>query len=292
MVFNKAEKFDKLKGLGEKNLDLVNKGVNGLKKTLDRIQEGNLKDVFDRNFYGFISLNRGCGVKTVACQVAYELSRSYRVCVIDCDLLMPGMGVLFNTPVTEDMSVMRYFNSNKEIADTFIEVKGVRNLWLISASPLDDPVEVAGISEESFNELFRYIKDTFDYVIASIPYFPFGEWFVCTLPFIDRGYFVWDEQVDNALNTKGVLRYINKISDKANSVNNIILNKRTSMAYPYNKIEEAECTLVTEIPFSFDVMRAKNEGRIYVAKGADEGYMDGINVLIRDIKSGQEINRA
>lgn len=280
-----------LGGLGDKRIKVGGQGLQSIKKSLEDIQDKGLVDDFDNSFYAFISLNKGSGAKTTATHIAYELSKRYRVCLLDCNLLQPGTGVLLNTPVTKDMSVMGYFNSNKEIIDVFIEPEGMENLWLISASPVDNPLGIATISEESYDQLVDYVKRTFDYVIAYVPYFPLGEWFVNTLKFIDKGYFVWDEQIDNVINTKVVLDYINKISDRANCVNNIILNKKTEMAYPYFKIEEIGCDLVVELPFIEDILMAKNEGRLYVkSSGVDKGYRDGLGVIIKDIKSGQFMN--
>lgn len=266
------------------NRDKIKETIVG---TLDEIQQGDIVG-FDKRCYGFISLNNGAGTKTVATNVAIELSKKYSVCIVDFNIFQPGVWVLLNTPVKSETSLVRYFASNMELKDGFLAVDGVKNLRFLSTSPLDPPMLMGDVRKEDIDNLLDYVKEAFDYVIIYMNYNPFAEWFVYSLFHLDKGYFVWDEQVDCALKTKVVLDFVHKVSGKANNINNIILNKATRRAYDYKRIDQIESNFISELPFVVDIINAKNLGKIYMkSDGVDKRYSAGIKVIVSDIEEGQ-----
>ena len=256
--------------------------------TVDVLYDETILGDFDKNCFGFISLNNGAGAKTVATNVAIELSNKYRVCLVDLNLYQPGVWVLLNTPVKENNSLVRYFSSNLDIDGTFLNVKGLKNLRLISASPLDSPMVIDNVYKENLDSYINNLKGIYDYVILSMNYNPFAEWFVYPLFHLNEGYFIWDEQVDCVLKTKVVLDFIHKISDRANNVNNVIINKAENVAYDYSRIDQIECNFISELPFEYDIFNFKNKGQIYMKSGSvSKKYQTGINNIVLKIEEGQ-----
>lgn len=260
----------------------IKDGFDFAKKAAEKLAEE-----FDRSTYGFISLNNGAGATTTAINTALELSKKYRVCILDCNFTQPSVGVTLSTPILQEKSILNYFNSSAEISDCVNDVKNNKNLWVVSTSPVDHPRDMAEIDEQLLRELLIYLEKSFQYLILDLSYDPFAEWFVFALEYADRGYFIWDEQIDNALKTKVALDYVHQLTNKANNINNVIINKRTRYTFPYPKIEEIQCNLIAEIPYLHDLVILKNEGKVY--SGKDKRYNKSLEELIQDIENGQDL---
>lgn len=265
----------------------------GLKKAREVVEEiKNSVHVgkFAKNFYGFISLNNGAGAKTVAVNTAIELAKDYKVCLVDCNLFQPGLCHTLNNQINKEDSLSRYLNSSVEKEKVFKTVSGVQNMWMVSASPLDSPLDFIRVDEDTYKSLLDYIKESFDYVIAYMPYHPLSEMFAFTLDYLDRGYIVWDDQVDCGTKTAFLLQYVNDTSKKANEINNVILNKLPKKRdYSVSLIKNVECNLIATFPFNGNIPLAKNEGKIFNAKNmGDKDYLDNMKLLIDDIKNGQK----
>lgn len=260
--------------------------INKLGKVLDKIGEANIdNEGTGFNTFSFTSLNNGAGAKTVASQIAYLLaSENERVCLIDCDLISPCLGYMMNTIIGRDESVIGYTNFDKELNEVLIKVKGINNLWLISASPADRLVDVGRVNKKHWNNLIKNVKSIFDFVIINLNYNPFAEWFVHTLPFIDKGFIVVDEQIETILKTKYFLSFVHSISNKAGALNNIIVNKCTDNPFEISKYKDIECNIICELPFKKEIMVSKNEGKIYLkSSGASNEYIDGVKEIVREI---------
>ena len=236
--------------------------------------------------YMFVSLNNGAGCKTIASQVALALAQGEKdiVGIFDGDFFMPVMSSVMNTTIGKEDSILNYFNAGKEINECIIESKEAKNIKLVSASPVDKPVELLNVDREMVEDLYDYLKKTFDYFIICIPYLPLCEWFVYGLSYVDKGYLVWDEQPTNAVKTRIVLDFVNSVSDKANSINNIIINKRTKYGFPYEEIDKIECNYITEFPFVEELDRLRKEGKQYVKQSAiDNNFKEGLNELMENM---------
>jgi len=262
-----------------------------ISKAKEKVEEMK-KDIhigkFAKNFYGFISLNNGAGTKTIAVNTAIELAKEYKVCLLDCNFFQPGICHTLNSQVYEDDSISKYLNSSVEKEKVFKPITGFQNIWLVGASPLDFPLNFDKINEGTYKELLNYIKESFDYVIAYMPYHPLAESFIYTLEYVDKGYIVWDDQVDCGTKTKFLLDYVNVISKKANCINNVILNKLPKRDYSVNLVKNVECNLVVTFPFNNNIPLSKNEGKVFNAKNiGDKSYVDNTKLLMNDIKSGQ-----
>lgn len=261
-------------------------GIGKLKSKFEAIRDESNVAQIDNNCFGFISLNKGGGSKTVASAVALELSKKYRVCVVDCNFVQPGMGVLLETPIRTSMSVMNYFTSSAEIPDCIHPVKNQKNMWIVSTSPVDSPQPMADLRRDRFKELIEYLKKSFDLLIFNISYNPFAEWFILPLGYLDKGYIVWDEQTDNIVMTEAMISYVHQTTDSANIINNIIINKKTRYPIQYEAIKRIECELMTEIPFDGNIMLAKNEGKILLDnKNIDKRFFKEISKISKDIES-------
>lgn len=273
----------------ETKLDIERSFVDRIKETFETAKKEaeRAAEEFDRTTYGIISVNNGAGSTTTAVNIALELSKKYRVCILDCNFPQPSVGITLSNPVVPEKSIMNYFNSSAEISDCVMDVKNKKNLWMVSTSPVDHPRDMADLDEELLRDLIKYLQKSFQYLILDLNYNPFAEWFVYALDYVDKAYFVWDEQIDNVIKTKAVLDYVHQISNKANNINNVILNKRTKFTFPYEKITEIECNLIAEIPYLHDLVVMKNEGKVYV--GSDKRYNKSIGEIVEDIEDGQDM---
>lgn len=276
--------FSLFKNIDKPDIDLLKSNVTDMVSNIRK--EVDASD-YTGSCFGFISLNNGAGVKTTAVNVAIELSKKYRVCILDCNFIQPGAWVLLDTPIKEEKSLTKFLVSKQEIADCFIPVEGLKNIWLISTDPLDSPILLGSISKETIDEMMDYLKRAFDYIIMPMTYNPYAEWFVYILYHLDKGYFVWDDQVDCALKTKVVLDYVHRISSKASQINNVILNKLFKGAYDYELIAKVECDYITELPYVREIPLDKNTGKIYMKRSSiNKKYKEGIEAIAEDIQSG------
>lgn len=283
-IYDETEKIP-IKEVSESVIDRV-KGALGTIKRQVEVEE------FDRSVYGFISLNNGAGATTVAVNTAVELSKKYRVCILDCDFLQPNVGINLSTPVLPDKSILNHLNSSGDLKDCILDVKNNKNLWLVSTSPVDFPGAMASeIGEKEFADLINYLKKSFQYLILNMSYEPISEWFVYSVANLDKGYFVWDEQIDNKIKTEVAIDYVNQVTKKAQSINNVIINKRTNYTFPYSKVEEAQCNLIAEIPYLHDIFIMKNEGKIFKSN-QDKRYAKSIKEIVKDIEKEQNMGGA
>lgn len=260
--------------------------ITGMKNLFDNLRDTEVLEDIQSNMYAFISLNNGTGAKTVATQIAVEMSKeNKRVGLIDMNFIQPGLSFMVNETVTKDKSILQYFNAGADIKDCIIPVKERKNMWLVSTSPLDIPLDMAEINHEMLSEMLDYFETSFDYVIMYMSYLPLAEWFVYTLEHIDKGYIIWDEQLDNILKTKAMIDFVHQISYKANSINNIVLNKTSDEAYNFNAIDEIQCNFIGELPYIKEIQLLKNEGKLYLDKkmNVDKKYRDGVEKIIKDM---------
>lgn len=263
--------------------------LNKVKETIEIIKSEAYVETFNRNLFTFVGLNNGSGAKTLAVNVAVELAKDNKVCLLDANLFQPGLCHVLDSPVGKESSISRYLNYSTEKDQIKIPIKNVANLWLISASPSDDPIEYSEVMQDVYVDLMKHLKEAFDFVIVYVPYHPFSETFVYTLDFIDKGYFVWDEQIDCGSKTKMILDYTNTISKKANVINNVILNKLSDREYPYDLVKNMECELVAEFPYSKNILLSKNEGRIYNSRTTGEkAFTKGLEKLVADLERSRK----
>jgi len=233
----------------------------------------------------FISLNNGAGAKTILSNIAVQLNSKYRICLFDANFYQPSLASLFGEVVTKEKSILNYFNLGKELQGCINEVKGQKNMWVVSTSPVDSPIDMASLDSTKVTGLAQFLKDNFDYLLIYMSYNPFAEWFLDVLPVVDKGYIIWDEHPENVIKTKTMLKFIHQTSNKATVVNNIIINKRTDIAYPYTVIDELQCYFISELPFNIDIMKLASEGKIYMTtKRIDKNYESGIKTIIENLQ--------
>lgn len=248
-----------------------------------KISEGLVtEEIAFNNVIGFISLRNGAGAATVLSNVAYLLAEdNSRTCIVDLSFFMPNLYTFYNKKITKDKSFINYFNSGRPIPEVLNQIND--NLWLISMSFATKPYESGFIDEHSIKNAIKELKKTFDFVLLYMPYEPLQEFFIDALALVDRGYIVWDEQIDCAPKTNQMIDWVYKMSSStvANKINNIILNKRTERGYPEEVISKIQCDLITELPFDKEIPETKNNGTVYFEAGTPKkAYQEGIIKLI------------
>lgn len=261
---------------------------NKVGSVLNKIQEINVEtenEYIRFNVFSFMSLNNGTGAKTVASQIAYLLeSKNTKVCLLDGDIIHPYLGYNLNTIIEKETSLLQYTNYGKEINEVYNKVKGVDNLWIVSASLKDKVVEKGNVGKQEWENLIKTLKETFDFVVILLNYNPFAEWFIYSLPYIDKGFIVVDEQLESIFRTKYFIEFVNSISARANSLNNIIINKCTNNPFEPDRYKDIKCNVISELPFINDIVLAKNEGKIYIKSGkVSNDYLDGMKNIITEI---------
>nr|WP_243735260.1 AAA family ATPase [Paenibacillus turpanensis] len=229
-----------------------------------------MKDLYFCSNFGFISLLNGAGASTLAVNTASLLSRQgKKVLLLDANFHQPNLFHFFNgMSVPDEKSVSMYFANKITEKDLNLKVPGHENLWLISASPTDRVDKIMHANEENISRLMEYVSNTFDFVIADIPYLPFASWFLDIIEHMDKSVVVWDEQIDCGYKTMQLIDFLDEHSDCVNMMKNIVVNKKTKRAYEFDKIKsQYNCNFVCSIPYIEEMSELKSNGELILDSG-------------------------
>ncbi|WP_426450868.1 tyrosine-protein kinase family protein [Paenibacillus sp. S-38] len=247
-------------------MDFLNRTKKIIEYNVEKIQS---ESYFCSNF-GFVSLLNGAGTSTLAANTASLLSKQEKkVLLLDANFHQPNLFYFFDgLEVPESQSLSMYFANKIEEKELNIRVPGHENLWLISTSPKDRVDKILQANEDNLGRLMEYVSETFDFVIADIPYLPMSEWFIEILERMDKSIIVWDEQNDCGYKTLQMLEFLDSHSDCVNMVKNVVVNKRTKRAYELDKIKkEFNCNYVCSVPYIDDMDELKAAGELIINSG-------------------------
>lgn len=239
-----------------------------LKRTKQIIEhdiERLLKDLYFCSNFGFISLLNGAGTSTLAANTASLLSRQgKKVLLLDGHFHQPNLFHFFHgMTVPEEKSVAMYFANKISEQDLNQKVPGHEHLWLISASPNDRVDKILHANENNLERLMEYVSNTFDFVIADIPYIPYVSWFIEIVEHMDKSVVVWDEQIDCGYKTMQLIDFLDEHSDCVNMMKNIVVNKKTKRAYEFDKIKsQYNCNYVCALPYIEEMVDLKANGEL------------------------------
>ncbi|MEO2202452.1 AAA family ATPase [Paenibacillus pabuli] len=240
-----------------------------------------LSDYSHSNF-GVIGLNNGAGASTTAVSLAISLARqNKKVLLLDADIFQPSLYFFFSgLVIPSEKSFIRYLAKETKETDISIKVPGYDNLWLTTVSPQDQLENLLSANVEQYRLMLKYIVDTFDFVIARVPYQPYSTLFYETVQAMDRSFMVWDEQNDSAIKAQSVVNHFRNFSANAGHMNRVVINKRTKSPFDYDKIDELNCKLLAEIPLQKVAPKAKDSGENLLAySGVSREYLAAIKQL-------------
>lgn len=237
-------------------------------KTTQKLES--LQDLMQRSTsghsFGFIGLNNGSGATTLAVNYAALLaSEGAKTVLLDGNLMQPNCFYHFKKfEMDPDKSLSRYFKDQITLKDLNQPVPGHNNLFLISAHPTDNPVFLMHEPEHIIT-LMDSLLETFDYVVADLPYLPHHAIFIYTIQRLDKGLTVWNEGLDCGYLGAQVIEYINMHSNRGSSMNNIVINQYEGSPFDPAKIRsEFKANFVTTIPFISEMRSLKNSGELVI----------------------------
>lgn len=237
--------------------------------------------------FSFTSVGGGTGTSTIILYIAQYLAKEQnkQVCVVDLDFLQPDLLYNLNVDVTTENTILNYLKGLKKLQDCYIEDELIPNLRLVTASP-KDPLELLlnlRTDEDVIGNLIDQVQNVFDYVLINLPYRQPFITFIEPISRIDRGYLVADERLSALMKIKGILSFIQSYQGKASIFNQLILNKRTEYDYPYEKIKEINCELVSEIPYEEDLIHYMNVRKPLINQKVSVEFQKAIFNIIEDM---------
>lgn len=236
--------------------------------------------------FSFTSIGGGTGTSGLIVYLAQHLAKyeNKQVCVVDLNFLQPDLLYNFNVDVTTENTIMNYIKGSANLKQCLIQDSVLKNIRLVTASPKDDLLLMMNIDTEK--EVIGKLLTTlniFDVVLINLPYHPAMITFVEPLNHIDRGYVVLDERLSNLKKLDEFLNFLHRFQAKGNVFNNVVLNKRTDYAFPYELIESYNSRLVSELPLELDLIQYMNEKTPLISREISKEYQEGVLDLLSDM---------
>lgn len=263
------------------------KGIGYLKDKTNELDDVSKYQKALLKTFSFTSIGGGSGSSTVILYLAQQLAleEKKQVVILDLNFLEPDILYNLNVDVTSENSVLKYIKGEKNLNDCFVQDNKIKNLHLITASPKDSVVLLNNIKTDRdiIGNLIHEL-DAFDYILINLPFEKTFITFMEPLKIIDRGFIVIDERLSNLNKVTLFLDFIHKFQGVSNTFSNVILNKRGSYDYPYEKIEEVKCNLLTELPYDSSIQNLCNFKSILYKEINNKDFQTNMINVIESLK--------
>lgn len=240
--------------------------------------------IFD-NSIGFLGVKGGVGTSSLLANVALDVaSKGKSVCIMDADVFKPSIIRMFDcaSELEEEQGLQTVLKDDScDIRDNLIKTK-YDNVYILSRSLNDKIEDFLDFEEKDFKRVIDELKSVFDIVLIDIPLNFCLEFCIYPLKFVDRGFMVWEDNIECFQNTFDIKFFLKYAADiDTGKISNIIINKRRLsglmdasakglIGVPFNteNISELKCRLFSEVPFIGEIQNYINEGRPYLKAGS------------------------
>lgn len=240
----------------------------GLIKELSGSEITSTKKIID-NLILFTNASGGTGASTVACNVAYALSKkNLKVLMIDLNILCPSQyNYLGLKQQLDDTDLISFMLGECSVGEC---IKNCSNIDLIYANnrSITDKINANDkVAIQNFIDLIKKLRNLYDFIIVDCP-MSIDDMLCNTAMYsADTIYCVWDEGLNSIANTEKIRRNLALTGVDSYTKMRIILNKRTIVRYSRLPIDKMNLDLIGVIPFSADVIDSSLSAQIFCEKG-------------------------
>lgn len=236
--------------------------------------------------FSFTSIGGGSGSSTLLLYIAQYLAKDLgkQVVVLDLNFLQPDLLYNMKVEVRQENSILNYLKGSSRLNECFIQDEKISGLKLVTASPSDNVELIMNLKtdENVIGDLIDKLG-MFDYVLINMPYTKVFSTFIEGSFSVDRGYLVMDDRLSNIKKMEELLEFTHKYLDRGNIFNNIVLNKRSKVAYPYSKLNSDLTRIVAEIPYDGRVVEVSNTLNSLVDAQLSDEWFAGMSDLIENL---------
>ena len=229
---------------------------------------------------GFVSVSEFSEGCEIIANLAYLLaSRGSTVCAVDFKVFYPNL-VDWLGGITADSKgegLIRLLNSEKTDVRHVARKTDDKNVFLVSPSPNDDIEDYLSFSIDDVGRIIAVLKSVFDIVLIDIPNNPAHEFCLGAMMHCHKGFFVASERIDAPRNIQKLLEFAMKMTNNAESFQNIILSHQQSLIYDEKALTEPVkrtgknsigLRIAARIPFVKGAVQCALDGKIFIRDGS------------------------
>ncbi len=239
------------------------------------------------NVIGFIPSGDSTDVSLLVAGLGVLLaSQGYNTCILDAKMFYPSIYKLLDCEANmRGKGLLKSLRSDRiDFRDELVRTR-VKNLYLMTPSPLDAMEDYFDIKEEEVDRVILNLKDMFDLVLIDIPNIPPSEFCYGAIKNSNLGFVVWSERIDCPQNTSRLFQFMSSIGIGIAKFANVILSNGMGFNYDKEIIGEMSLRLTAEFPFVNGAVDCSLDGRIYLTESAliDKRYKKSLERLAESI---------
>ena len=229
---------------------------------------------------GFVSVSEFSESCEIIANLAYLLaSRSATVCAVDFKVFYPNLVDWFGgiSADSKGEGLIRLLNSEKTDVRHVARKTDDKNVFLVSPSPNDDIEDYLSFSIDDVSRIISVLKGVFDVVLIDIPNNPALEFCLGAMMQCHKGFFIASERIDAPRNIQKLLEFAMKITNNAESFQNIILSHQQSLVYDERALTEPikrtgknslGLRIAARIPFIKNAVQCALDGKVFIRDGS------------------------